>query len=839
MLQSEPFYAEVAVNAPPVRGSFHYHIPVRLQGKLRPGHLVTAPFGTRRVQGVVLKLIDYSDYPETRPIESLVDPEPVLTPAQLQLADWLQRETLAPLIDCLTLMMPPGLSQRADSVYSVLAAASEPILPSQEALLNLLAQRGPLRGRQISRALKRTTWRKSAELLVRQGVLSRDSILDPPSVHPRRVHTVRLAVAPDQAAAATADLGRPGSQAHARRCAVIEQLIKERVPVEATWIYAESGATFPDLRKLEELGLIALGETEVWRDPLSSMDYVPDQAPQLTPDQQRAWDLIGQELDRLQSPQPRPILVHGVTGSGKTELYLRAVAETLAGGRSAIVLVPEIALTPQTVRRFLARFPGVVGLMHSRLSSGERYDTWRRSRQGQLRVIVGARSALFTPLPDIGLIVLDESHDESYKEEWLAVRYHARRTAIAYSNLLGAGCLFGSATPDIETAFYATRGDMLKVSLPQRIYASEKRLAGQAARLGIQRSNPRIVGDACEIELPPVELVDMRQELRAGNRSIFSRQLLESLSQTLAAGQQAILFLNRRGSASYVFCRDCGEALHCPRCDIPLTYHQDSEKLQCHHCGHRRQSPQICPQCSSQRVKHFGAGTQLIEDQLAGRFPGARILRWDSDTASTKGAHDIILAHFAAHRADVLIGTQMIAKGLDVPLVTLVGVISADIGLNLPDYRAAERTFQVLTQVAGRAGRGILGGKVVLQTFQPAHYAIRAAVHHDFQAFYNEELDHRRNLGYPPFRRLIRLEYRHSVAERAQSEAERMAGQLRRRLAVDATHADLIGPAPCFFRRIRGEYRWHVIVRAADPLLLVPPEMPAGWTIDVDPVSLL
>ena len=331
----------------------------------------------------------------------------------------------------------------------------------------------------------------------------------------------------------------------------------------------------------------------------------------------------------------------------------------------------------------------------------------------------------------------------------------------------------------------------------------------------------------------------MRQELRAGNRSIFSRAFTHSLSETLQSGHQAILFLNRRGSSTYVFCRDCGNVLQCPQCETPLTFHRQGEQLLCHHCGYQRGLPTKCPECKSPRIKQFGAGTQTIEALVNKLFPAARTIRWDWDSTRKKGAHDLILAHFASHRADVLIGTQMIAKGLDLPLVTMVGVVLADIGLNLPDYRSAERTFQVLTQVSGRAGRGLLGGQVILQTYQPDHYAIMAASHHDYQAFYQREIEHRRRLGYPPFRRLARLLYKDRLAHVAQAEAERVEALIHAQIPPSGSQVDLIGPIPCFFQKIAGEYRWQIIVRATQPTEWVPEPLPEGWLVDIDPVSLL
>ncbi len=831
-------FVEVAVNLPPVRGTFHYHLPPELQNRVLPGHLVTAGFGSRMVQGVVLSLTDTSPVPETRPIETLLDPNPVITPAQMDLARWLADETLSPIIECITIMLPPGLSQQADSLYELLEVGGEAQSTTEGRLLQLLEKRGPLRGRQIKNALPRMAWKKAAEDLLRRGVIDRSSILQPPSVHPRHVRTARLSVHPDTARERVTQIGRANSKAAKRRAAIVETLIAEVEPLEVTWIYAESGGSFADLRTLEAEGLIALSEAEVWRDPLTHLDFIPTEAPTLTRDQSVAWEKIVEQFREVEG-QKLPFLLHGVTGSGKTEIYLRAVAEAIDDGRGAIVLVPEISLTPQTIRRFVARFPGQVGLVHSQLSKGERYDTWRRCRSGDLKVVVGPRSALFTPMPDIGLIILDESHDESYKEQGQVPRYHARETAITYAKILNAICILGSATPDITTMFRVEQGELQYVTLPQRILGHHQRIQSQSERLGIETNYRPIEAEADTIELPPIRVVDMRQELRAGNRSIFSRPLQAALADTLQAGHQAILFLNRRGLATYIFCRDCGEALHCPRCETPLTFHRGEDELLCHHCGYQRHMPAKCPNCGSQRIKQFGAGTQLIERVINETFPEARTLRWDRDTTRKKGSHEVILAHFAAHRADLLIGTQMIAKGLDIPLVTLVGVVSADVGLNMPDYRSAERVFQVLTQVAGRAGRGILGGHVILQTYQPEHYAIQAASEHDYGAFYKDELHHRQTLGYPPFKRLARLLFRHHNAQTAERETLRLAGALRKAIVSSEDGAELIGPVPCFFMKLRGEFRWHIIIRADQPARWIPETLPEGWIVDVDPVSLL
>jgi primosomal protein N' (replication factor Y) len=664
------------------------------------------------------------------------------------------------------------------------------------------------------------------------------------------------------------DLGRKGAQTRERREAILQYMLEEPGPVDVSWVYAASGGNLQDLRFLADKDLVVLGESEVWRDPLEGMSFVSKEAPTLTGDQKKVWDDILIYLQQSEEGKPtQPILLHGVTGSGKTEIYLRAVKEVIQRGQQAIILVPEIALTPQTVRRFLARFPGQVGLAHSRLSTGERYDTWRRARQGDLAVVVGPRSALFTPFPDLGLIVVDESHDDTYYQGEMPPYYHARQASVAYARLTGAICILGSATPDLSSHYQATHGKWHYLQLPNRILAHRQAVEQQLDRHAIDAKVSRFTHlehQADTIALPPVNVVDMRAELKAGNRSIFSRPLREVLQHVLENNQQAILFLNRRGTATYVFCRDCGHSLHCPRCDTPLTYHRplhspnnlvpssgsggskaishavSEAALTCHHCGYRRKMPSTCPNCGSTHIRQFGTGTERVEADLQNLYPDVRTLRWDYETTRKKGAHEIILTHFQAHRADVLIGTQMLAKGLDLPLVTLVGVILADVGLNLPDFHAPERTFQILTQVAGRAGRSPLGGQVILQTYQPEHFVIKTAARHDFLSFYKQELENRRQIGYPPFNQLVRLEFRHANADRAEKTARELAHIILEWLTAEgrsATH--MIGPVPPFFARLKGEYRWQIILRGPDPSSLLRGRQLRDWRVEVNPPNLL
>jgi len=892
-----PAFVEIAVNVPQISELYDYHLPPELEGIVKPGHLVEVPFAHQTVQGVVIRNIPTPSVPETRPVHSLIDPQAVLTQVQISLAKKLAEETLAPLAACISLMLPPGLSQQADTLYTLPGPSSitpshprsdsqEKMSDAQARLVGLLQKRGPMRGRQIDRVLQHIDWRRAAAGLVRRGMINSQSVLPPPVMRPRRVRTVQLACSADTARQALPSLGSQGSAALTRRQAILEFLIKEPGPVNVSWVYAETGGNAADLTNLAERGLLHLGEVEEWRDPLANLEFVAAEQPSLTRDQQSVYRIIETGLRAsVHGETVPPFLLHGVTGSGKTEIYLCAVSETLNAGRSAILLVPEIAMTPQTIRRVMARFPGRVGLIHSRLSEGERYDTWMRARLGQLDIIVGPRSALFLPLANIGLIVLDECHDDSYFQDMPTPYYHARQAAVDYARLVGGVCILGSATPDITSRYRADKGEWTYLSLPGRILAHRQSVQNQLKKISQsissqEASHPSIPlsprergrgegvsshykpfdGDVEMTDLPPVQVVDMRQELKADNRSIFSRALQNALRRVYEAGEQAILFLNRRGTATYVFCRACGYTLKCPRCDIPLTLHTESLQsiaqtslssltdlpsgahsvLLCHRCQYQRQMPKACPQCGSKQIRHFGTGTEKVEDEIQALLPGVRTLRWDFETTRQKGAHEIILEHFSSRRADILIGTQMVAKGLDLPFVTLVGAVLADVSLNLPDFRAAERAFQLLTQVAGRAGRSPLGGQVILQTFQPDHYVIQSAARHDYDSFYRQELSYRKTLGYPPFNRFVRLEYHHARADQAESAAQALAAQIRGWIESEGLAAtSIIGPAPCYFERVGGLYRWQIVLVGPDPRQVLRARSLSDWRIEVDPPSLL
>ena len=815
-------FVQVAVNVPSVAGVFDYAVPEGFEAAA--GQLVTVPFGRQTTQGVILRFVEFPSVPQVKPLLTILDPQPVLTAAQIALAQAISESNLLPLAAVIELMLPPGLSRQADVLYTLRERpeppAQEPLSRLGKRIVNLLAERGPLRGRQIDRHMGRIEWRGEARKLLRQGLVSGQAFLPAPALRPKTVRTAQLGVPPEQAEAALPALGRTPATLQ-RRGAALRFLMRTPEPVNVAWVYAESGCTLADLQELAARELVLLGEAETWRDPLEKIESPGAPIPVLTEEQARAWDCIRTAFsDLAQGKAVKPFLLQGVTGSGKTELYLRAVEEAAARGRQSIVLVPEIALTPQMVRRFLDRFPGQVGLVHSRLSEGERYDTWRRARLGLLKLVIGPRSALFSPLPNPGLIVLDECHDSSYYQSEPPF-YHAVHAAQTYARLAGAVCILGSATPSIVQRHAAETGVSLHLELKQRIAQPSRGRPGSW--------------------LPPVAVTDMREELKQGNRHIFSRALIDALQETLARQEQAILFLNRRGTATYIFCRDCGHVLKCPRCDTPLTLHLDGgPSLRCHTCGYQRQRPAKCPNCGSAQIREYGLGSEKLEAELHSMFPGVRSLRWDWETTRQKDSHELILTHFANHQADVLVGTQMLAKGLDLPLVTLVGIVLADVGLSLPDPFAAERVFQVLTQVAGRAGRSSLGGRVILQTFQPENHVIQSAAGHDYEGFYARELKSRRELGYPPFGGLARLELRDADPQRAEEQARALAGLLQHWIdSENRRQTHLIGPVPAFFTRQAGLYRWQIVVRGPDPASLLRGRLPANVRVEVEPQSLL
>ncbi|MBN1400796.1 MAG: primosomal protein N' [Anaerolineae bacterium] len=831
--------------------AWHYQVPEQLRSSVRVGQLVWVRFGSRYLQGIIIAFDERTPVSETRPLDRIVDAEPVLSPAHLDLARWVSEYYMTPMHRVILSMLPPGITQTTETIVSLVPGADVAALSGDRAeLAQFLQARGPMPARDLRRELSgadqpRRRVARQVNALVREGYLLKETRIRPPRVRPKLSRVIRLH--PDLGPLAEVARRAP------RQRAVLHYLEQRHAEGQA-WVPVseiadQTGASSGIVRALLNKELVEESHVQVWRDPLSDHAFVPVIPPKLTPAQSSVWERVRQALDARSA---HSVLLQGVTGSGKTEIYLRAAQHVLRQGRGALVLVPEIALTPQTIRRFGARFPTTLAILHSGLSAGERYDQWHRIRAGELRLVIGARSAIFAPIRDLGLIVLDEEHEWSYKQE-NPPRYHTRDVAIQLAELSGATCILGSATPSLESAYRAECGEYAYLHMPDRIMGHRRIIAQQRASLKgdsamghwqaerIESAGAEDQDEALYADLPPVSVVDMRAELRAGNRSILSRVLQSALSQALAAGEQTILFLNRRGSATFVMCRDCGHVLQCPRCDVPLTYHARVSELICHHCNYRCAPPAQCPNCWSRRIRYFGTGTQRVEEMVQDSYPQARIVRWDLDTTGGRQSHGELLDRFIQGEADIMVGTQMIAKGLDLPRVTLVGVITADTMLNLPDLRASERTFQLLTQVAGRAGRSILGGRVIIQTYTPQHPAIVAASQHDFRMFYEGEIAFRREHWYPPFSRLIRLVYSHPSAERAAHETRALHARLEERIArLGLAEVDLIGPAPAFFARVRGESRWHVIVRGADPhALLRGVDLPTGWRVDVDPVSLL
>lgn len=570
-----------------------------------------------------------------------------------------------------------------------------------------------------------------------------------------------------------------------------------------------------------EKGWLVAGEVAHRRDPFAGERVALTPPLPLTLEQQQALESIRQELTAPPIFR-QPVLVHGVTGSGKTELYLQAIALVREMGKQAICLVPEISLTPQMIHRFRARFGGEVAVLHSALSAGEKFDEWQRIRRGEVSIAVGARSAVFAPFENVGLIIIDEEHEQSYKQDSPPPSYHAREVAAERARLEGALLVLGSATPALESYHRAQTGSYRLVELASRI-----------------DNRP----------MPHVTLVDMREELRAGNRSIFSRDLQAALDQTLAAREQAILFLNRRGYNTFIMCRSCGEAIQCPNCAVAMTYHLGDDHLACHYCDHSAPVPTICPHCGSKAIRHMGAGTERVEEELRRLYPSLRVARMDVDTTRRKGSHAAILKRFADHEVDVLVGTQMITKGLDFPDVTLVGVVLADTSINLPDFRAAERTFQLVTQVAGRAGRGLKPGRVLVQTYQPEHPSLLAAREHDYHRFFQEEIAFRKQLDYPPFNHMI-----HLVVSGEEEEAVAATGiAIQQLLVAHRFGGQILGPSPAPLAKLRGRHRHHLVLKG-DSIETMAAEVRAAFaaaggkwrtaksvslSVDVDPLSIL
>jgi primosomal protein N' (replication factor Y) len=810
-----PAVAEEAVPVP-LRKTFDYALPSGLAP--RPGARVLVPFGPRAVTGFVVGLKPAPDpaAPPLKDVLQVLDDHPAVSEDLLALCRWVADYYLAPLGEVLRAAVPAGIERGMDKRVSLTdeGRARLGILKGPEARVAALLARGPRPWREVVRhgALR-------LESMAKAGLVEITRAVSRARVRPRLEPWARLVRDPDAALL-------QALQRAPRQRAVLEAL-RGGEPRPVRELRDAHGDVGDALARLVDRGLVALEERDVLRDPFARAPATPHPPPPLTGEQGRALHPILQAIDRGGF---HPFLLHGVTGSGKTEIYLRAIDRALAHGRQALVLVPEIALTPQLTARFRGRFGDEVAVLHSGLSDAERYDQWRRLRGelgGPVRIAVGARSAIFAPLDRLGILVVDEEHDPSFKQEETP-RYNARDLALVRGQRAGAVVLLGSATPSMESLHNARQGKLRLLRLEGRVHARP---------------------------MPRMEVVDLTRCEFVGHRSaLLSRELAETVKETVASGEQAILFLNRRGYSSFVICRDCGKVFECRHCSVSLTHHRRAGRLLCHYCGYSEAVPKACPVCRSDRVGMMGVGTERVEDALRACLPAARVARLDRDAVTTRARLEGVLRAFASHEIDVLVGTQMVAKGHDFPGVTLVGVIFADQGLHFPDFRAAERTFQLLCQVAGRAGRGHKPGRVLVQTHSPGHPAIQAALRLDDEAFYAQEMAMRRALGYPPAGRLVALRFEGASAAAASEAAQAMGRRSRERLGRPpfAGKVGVLGPAEAPLARLQGQTRFQMLLRGPRGDLLrrfarelIPEprtaDIPRGVRVivDVDPVNLL
>ncbi|MCK5182558.1 MAG: primosomal protein N', partial [Dehalococcoidia bacterium] len=786
-------YAEVAVNSPGARSTFCYAVPTGLN--ISTGQAVWVPFGSRVIQGIVLGLSDEPSIEETKEIAGVITGFPLLSPIQIKLAQWISEHYFAPLFDALALMLPPGFERQAITCVQLAGSHVEnlsSLSPEQKQALDVMRAKGKTSLAEMEKAIGKNKSRQIIDQLLAQQLITKTLELDKAKVKPKTLPYIKLIADREDIEVERDRLNK--SRAY-KQAELLAFLTEQSQPISISELRKHLNCSFATVKALESRHLVSVESVRVRRDPLAHLSFTTSQPPVLASSQQAAWESIQDFVEgkARQSGSPPVFLLFGVTGSGKTEIYLRALAQVIAAGKRGICLIPEIALTRQTVERFAGRFPGRVAVLHSGLSLGEQFDEWQWIMEGNCDVVIGPRSALFAPVPSLALIIIDEEHEWTYKQEDKSPRYHARDVAIELAQLSDAVVILGSATPDIGSFHKAQQGEYQLVELKERI-------------------TPRGYSP-----LPEVKVVDLREELKAGNTSLLSRPLLAAMKETLAQGQQIILFLNRRGTATFVRCRNCGFVFRCPRCSIALTYHSAEKELICHRCRYSIPVPQSCPRCSRRNLRFLGIGTQRIEEETRHFFPEARLLRWDRDVITTRYAHEELLQNFRDQKADVLIGTQMIAKGLDLPQVTLAGIINADTGLNFPDFRSSERTFQLLCQVAGRAGRGVKAGKVIIQTYSPDNYIIETAARHDYLGFYYKEIDYRRRYNYPPFSQLVRLVFSHTNEELSKREAEGvyrlLLGEKAREVMVDF---NIIGPVPAFAFRARGRYRWQLFLRGPD-----------------------
>ncbi len=825
-----PVLVEVAVDVAGVAGgkTFTYHLPESF-AEVGPGEVVLVGYGGREAVGMVIgRRAGPPDRP-TKPVLARVKADgPLLAETQVRLASWIADHYLAPPAMVIRQFLPPGMLERVELIATAREAAADPAEGSADGpvaeLLTVLRAAGPT-GIAVA-ALPRQEGRAAVMRRMRQarteGLVDLEWRILPPGARPRLARVVRLNDAGRGAARRLAESGADGRPLGPRQRALLEELARLGVDERpaAADLAARHGAGA--VTGLARRGLVELGSETLERRPLGGLGATARGATEhgtrptgsaLTGEQQAIVDRVSTLIGERRHGA---LLVEGATASGKTAVYASAIAAALQAGRGAIVLVPEVALATPLVDRLRHELGVEVALLHSALSDGERADEWRRIRAGEARIVVGTRIAILAPLADVGVIVVDEEHDAAYKSD-RTPRFQARDVALELGRIAGAPVILGSATPSIETLGRARLGHFEHLRLTERTVGA----------------------------LVDIAVVDLRAELEAGNRGLLSTALVDALGRLdVTGGERAILVMNRRGSASVVLCRDCGYVQVCPECQRPLVFHAAVMALRCHHCGATAPIAQRCPACGSARIRYLGGGTQRIEQEVRVRLPGLRVGRLDRDVVERKGAAARVIDDLAEGRIDVLVGTSLVTKGLDVPEVVLVGVVSADIALNLPDERAAERTYQLLTQAIGRAGRGSRPGHAIIQTYQPDHPVIRAVADRDAAGFVAGELLAREAFGAPPFGSVIKLTAALEDRAAAEAVARGFAGTLRERATGLATAADgppavVLGPVPAYIARRGGRWRFHLILRGRDPAAVLGDDPGAPWSVDVDPESLM
>ncbi|WP_017753677.1 primosomal protein N' [Calidifontibacillus oryziterrae] len=764
--------AKVIVDIPAnqIDRPFDYLIPKEWADKdfVQPGMRVVVPFGPRKVQGFVSAITHNTavESEKIKPIQSVLDLTPVLTPELLQLGEWICGTTLSFLITAYQAMLPAAMKVKYEKevhIFDLQSVKNDQLL--QFATDSVIQWKEIEKNKMIFPLIQKEIQNGNAEVVYR--------------VEDRAKKKKKRHIIPKLSLKELSEFADSLPMQASKQKEVLHFFLKHQDGVELQQLLSTLQTSAAPIHALVTKGVLQESFVEVYRDPYQHRNFEATMPLELTNEQKHAIEPI---LQSIKNGQNDVFLMFGITGSGKTEIYLQAIASVLRAGKEAIMLVPEIALTPMMVERFKGRFGNDVAVLHSGLSTGEKYDEWRKIQQKEVRVVVGARSAIFAPFENIGIIIIDEEHETSYKQEENP-RYHARDVAIERGKNHKCPVILGSATPSLESFARANKNVYRLLTLKERINARK---------------------------LPTVEVVDMRKELKNGNRSMFSITLLKKLTERLERGEQSVLFLNRRGFSTFIMCRDCGYVLNCPHCDISLTYHKKDSKLKCHYCAYEIPLPRVCPECSSDHIRFFGTGTQKVEEELAKLLPEARVIRMDVDTTSRKGAHEQLLQAFQGKKADILLGTQMIAKGLDFPNVTFVGVLAADTMLHLPDFRASEKTFQLITQVSGRAGRHELPGEVVIQTYTPEHYSIELAAIPDFESYYYHEMMIRKIHQYPPFYYLTLITISHSEIMKVVDTADKIARFLRSNLSNNAI---ILGPSASPIPRIKDRYRYQCMIK--------------------------